>query len=288
MAAITHKICVVLVFLLLWTSSEAHARPCKPWRRNLNSWSPSGLRYEASKDNSRHNERDILLSSDVVAAGITGIPRALRRLANRQLTDTATGWEPLHSNIPASKQLGATAQATHIFQLPMLVNLVVMWCCSFSVTSTLLLKTSPALGYNTKPTVIDLAHFCTGEVAAGLLLSKAGGWYLLVVGEAPKDSLHTSTMIYDLREGTWTSGTSRPLVGHHHASEVINNELYLFGGLAAGESATQIASLEETSTGVTVSWSLGPELPIPSGSASTALIDDKARLSLHRVPYTSS
>lgn len=118
----------------------------------------------------------------------------------------------------------------------------------------------------------------TGEVAAGLLLSSVGRRYLLVVGEAPQDSWHASTMIYDVQDNTWTSGTPRPLVGHHHAAEVINNKLYLFGGLAAGERSVQIASLQETASGIDVSWQLGPDLPEPSGSASTALIDDKVCL----------
>jgi hypothetical protein len=32
----------------------------------------------------------------------------------------------------------------------------------------------------------------------------------------------------------WTEGAKRPQAGNHHAAEVINNSLYLFGGLDAG------------------------------------------------------
>ena len=113
-----------------------------------------------------------------------------------------------------------------------------------------------------------------------MLVSDAGRRYLLVVGEPPEGSSTAPTMIYDVREGTWTAGTPRPLPGNHHAAEVINNQLYLFGGLAEGEGSVQIASLQATATGVRVSWSLGPNLPHPSGSAATALIDGKVCLFL--------
>jgi hypothetical protein len=100
----------------------------------------------------------------------------------------------------------------------------------------------------------------------------------VVVGQAPRDEIHDSTMIYDIQEGTWTAGTPRPHIGHHHAAEVIRNELYLFGGLGEGENTMQIATLAETTNGPDVSWRSGPDLPEASGSASTALIDSKARL----------
>ena len=32
----------------------------------------------------------------------------------------------------------------------------------------------------------------------------------------------------------WIEGGKRPKIGNHHAAEVINNKLYLFGGLGAG------------------------------------------------------
>ena len=123
-------------------------------------------------------------------------------------------------------------------------------------------------------------RLCTGEVAAGLLIGDTGRRYLVVVGQPPKDSWHAWTMIYDVRDGTWTAGVPRPFVGNHHAAEVIDNELYLCGGLTEGESAIQIAALRETSAGVDVAWSLGPDLPHPSGSAATALIDGKVRMAL--------
>lgn len=41
----------------------------------------------------------------------------------------------------------------------------------------------------------------------------------------------TSTYIYNIASGTYTTGAPRPFSGDHHAAEVINNDLWLFGGL---------------------------------------------------------
>ena len=42
------------------------------------------------------------------------------------------------------------------------------------------------------------------------------------------------TFLYNTYTGQWKQGVPRPYAGHHIAAEVINNRLYLFGGLNAG------------------------------------------------------
>lgn len=79
-------------------------------------------------------------------------------------------------------------------------------------------------------------------------------------------------MILDLTGGEWYEGAKRPSIGNHHAAEVINNKLYLFGGLSGGEQDLQIGTLVAGTTGVDISWQMGAPLPFASGSAGTALI----------------
>lgn len=55
----------------------------------------------------------------------------------------------------------------------------------------------------------------------------------------------TATYVYDIAAGTYFAGAQRLLFGDHHAGEVINNKLYLFGGLngdLATYSAVQVVS----------------------------------------------
>lgn len=101
---------------------------------------------------------------------------------------------------------------------------------------------------------------------------------MLVVGEAPQDSNNTATLMYDLTEDVWLIGAPRMFVGNHHASEVIDNKMYLFGGLTTGNHTIQIASLVEGPQGVDVEWSVGADLPVPSGSGITSLIGGMVRL----------
>jgi len=42
------------------------------------------------------------------------------------------------------------------------------------------------------------------------------------------------TFLYNTYTGQWKQGAPRPYAGHHIGAEVINNRLYLFGGLTAG------------------------------------------------------
>lgn len=63
-----------------------------------------------------------------------------------------------------------------------------------------------------------------GEVAGGVI-----GGRLYLVGESS-----SKTLSLDMGTGSWRSDLAlRPFPGGHHAAEVINGELYLFGGIGA-------------------------------------------------------
>eukprot|EP00892_Ulva_mutabilis_P001696 jgi/Ulvmu1/11527/UM078_0016.1 len=114
-----------------------------------------------------------------------------------------------------------------------------------------------------------------GEVSAGVL-TLGGVSYLIVVGEHPTgDSKNGVTMIFDLSKQMWIEASSRPEIGNHHASEVIGNEMYLFGGLSDGEGDIQIGTLVDTGMGVDIMWRKGAGLPFDGGSAATAVIAGK-------------
>ncbi len=105
-----------------------------------------------------------------------------------------------------------------------------------------------------------------GEVAAGVVGDK-----LYVVGEG-----NSATLAYDLGSGQWSGVNDlakRSLAGNHHAAEVIDGKLYLFGGLGSGsEGKVQIYDP------VANAWASGSDIPFAAGSASTALINGKVYL----------
>jgi hypothetical protein len=106
-----------------------------------------------------------------------------------------------------------------------------------------------------------------GEVATGVL-THGGVDYLVAVGDGVYE-----TLIYDIAGQKWASGDPRPFRGSHHASEVIGNKLYLFGGFHIDGTVVQIGELAPTPRGgVGVVWSLGASMPFGSGSANTAYI----------------
>jgi hypothetical protein len=74
---------------------------------------------------------------------------------------------------------------------------------------------------------------------------------------------------------SWLTGSKRPEIGNHHAAEVINNKLYLFGGLSKGSGTVQIGTLTTSGGKVDISWKKGANLPASSGSAATAYIKGK-------------
>jgi N-acetylneuraminic acid mutarotase len=103
-----------------------------------------------------------------------------------------------------------------------------------------------------------------GEVAGGII-----NGVLYLVGNSS-----SATLAFDLATETWLSNLAvRPFVGDHHAAEVINGKLYLFGGLGGGsEGKVQIYNP------ATNSWSPGANVPFATGSASTALIGGQVYL----------
>ena len=98
-----------------------------------------------------------------------------------------------------------------------------------------------------------------GEVSAGLI-----GDNLYVVGEG-----NPATYVYALTPppGVWSTAAARPHPGNHHAAEVVNGRLYLFGGLTRGsEGEVQVF---DPATGA---WTKGADMPFAAGSSSSALI----------------
>ena len=99
-----------------------------------------------------------------------------------------------------------------------------------------------------------------GEVAGGVI-----GRKLYVVGEGDP---HTE--VYDLAAGRWddlSAAAARPATGNHHAAEVLDGKLWLFGGLTHdAEGAVQVYDP------TTDQWRLGPRMPFAAGSSASAVI----------------
>lgn len=82
----------------------------------------------------------------------------------------------------------------------------------------------------------------------------------------------------------WIVGSKRPIYGHHHPLEVINNKIYLFGGLngeapGGGMDAIQVGELVSGAGGqIDMRWELSTsKMPLAEGSAGHALINGKVR-----------
>ena len=98
-----------------------------------------------------------------------------------------------------------------------------------------------------------------GEVAGGVIGRKL---YLVGAGDP-------HTLVYDLAAGQWEplTAASRPASGDHHAAEVLDGKLWLFGGLThEAEGAVQIydPAIDE--------WRFGPRMPFAAGSSASAVI----------------
>ena len=105
------------------------------------------------------------------------------------------------------------------------------------------------------------APVALGEVAGGVI---NGVIYLLGEGSS-------QTFAYDVASNTWASGLApRPHVGDHHAAEVVDGKLYLFGGFNGGSSGK--VQIYDPSSDM---WSLGAPMPFAAGSGSSALIGGK-------------
>ena len=119
------------------------------------------------------------------------------------------------------------------------------------------------LGVPWKP--VPPAPAALGEVSAAAIGDK-----LYVVGDgAPW------TLAFDLRRGQWDEMTrfaARPAAGNHHAAEVWNGRLLLFGGMGESRATVQIYDP------ATDLWRLGPALPFPAGSMASAVIDSQVYL----------
>ena len=98
-----------------------------------------------------------------------------------------------------------------------------------------------------------------GEVSAAVIGDRL---YLLGEGES-------STLGLDLGSGRWNAPDRhavRPARGNHHAAEVWDGKLYLFGGIDAGEGMVQIFDPAANR------WDFGPRLPSSAGSMASARI----------------
>jgi N-acetylneuraminic acid mutarotase len=97
-----------------------------------------------------------------------------------------------------------------------------------------------------------------GEVAGGVI---DGSLYL--VGEGSD-----RTFRYDLARDTWdTLAAVRPATGHHHAAEVFDGRLWLFGGI--GRNSAGLVQIYEPRSR---QWEVGPPMPFKAGSSASALI----------------
>jgi N-acetylneuraminic acid mutarotase len=99
------------------------------------------------------------------------------------------------------------------------------------------------------------------EVAGGVI-----GRNLYVVGSG-----HPGTLVYDLSTNIWSPSTTlamRPLLGDHHAAEVVNGKLYLFGGLGGGSDG-KVQIYDPLSN----NWTMGADMPFAAGSSSSAVIN---------------
>jgi N-acetylneuraminic acid mutarotase len=101
-----------------------------------------------------------------------------------------------------------------------------------------------------------------GEVAGGII-----GDRLYLVGQGRK-----STLALDLATGRWLppgSRSNRPVLGNHHAAEVWNGRLFLFGGLGTGAGEVQVYDPAVDA------WRLAPPMPFAAGSSASALIGSR-------------
>jgi N-acetylneuraminic acid mutarotase len=105
-----------------------------------------------------------------------------------------------------------------------------------------------------------------GEVAGGVI-----GQWLYLVGQGSR-----STLVLNIGTGEWGNGrafSQRPAATHHHAAEVVGEELYLIGGLEW--TSVDIVQIYNPSRD---EWRLGTSLRYPVGSSASAVIEGKIYL----------
>ena len=108
-------------------------------------------------------------------------------------------------------------------------------------------------------------------VALGEVASAVIGEHLYLVGDT-----HPWTLALDLGTGRWASTeqyAARPAPGNHHAAEVWNGQLYLFGGIGAGA-----AGMVQIYDPIADRWRFGPPMPFAGGSMASALIGSQIYL----------
>lgn len=99
-----------------------------------------------------------------------------------------------------------------------------------------------------------------GEVAGGVI-----GNQLYLIGQGDQ-----ATLALDLGSGLWTHADRHPArisPADHAAAEVVNDKLYLLGGI--GRLNGTVVQIFDP---LTNSWSLGPSIPFPTGSPASAVI----------------
>ena len=83
------------------------------------------------------------------------------------------------------------------------------------------------------------------------------------------------TIAFNMKTGAWRSDLAvRPLQGHHHASSVYNDKLYLIGGLGGG-SEGQVQIYDP----LTNSWTFGTPAPYAGGSVAIAALGARIYIS---------
>jgi hypothetical protein len=121
------------------------------------------------------------------------------------------------------------------------------------------------------------------------VLTLRGADYLAVIGQGKQSNPEADgTLLYSILDEEWIVAEARPSYGNHHSAEVIDNRLYLFGGVEEGGTDVQIGSLTAGADGQPqLSWVLGAPIPFAAGSANTAYIHGLVRPCSHSAPARS-
>ena len=167
-----------------------------------------------------------------------------------------TARDPIRARAATSRT--ATITNLYDFNRDGRVNVLDRYAVRASVGRSIRLITTPTAGVWRPGATMPVA---LAEVAGGIIGDK-----LYVVGET-----NGATLAYDLTTGTWSGATTlarRQYQGHHHAAEVINGKLYLFGGL--GSSSGGKVQIYDPAANA---WSLGADMPFAAGSSSSAVIN---------------
>ncbi len=165
----------------------------------------------------------------------------------------------MHETGPASRRLSLTLHCLR--RCPTKALLAIALLASLLGSQSLNLTATAAAAAPSWSSAPPLP-VALGEVAGGLIDGK-----IYLVGEG-----NAATFAYDVATETWTSSglAARPFPGDHHAAEVVNGKLYLFGGLGGGsEGKVQIYDPAANQ------WTAGAPMPFAAGSSSSAVIGNQ-------------